>query len=193
MHPSTLSSDPRAGDQTISNLWPLTAVRKVFVDPDKVLLCWRQLQEADALACQGVHSRLPAAGRAPLILGAGPHWQYQHVPCQAGRHSRASALVANAQAKEELSSCSAGKSVQAEGAAAFRSATEGRADVARGMLKTHSWWAAMPLEMRSESSLRLMGNLQARHTRYERNSLLVKPKAEPSWRLEAAWVPMSKA
>ena len=83
--------------------------------------------------------------------------------------------------------------MQAEGAAAFRVATEGCADVARGMLTTHSWWAAMPLEMRSESSLRLMGNLQARHMMYERGTLLVNLQAELSWRLQAAWVPMSKA
>ena len=55
----------------------------------------------------------------------------------------------------------------------LRSAIEGCAGAARGMLKTHSWWAAMPLEMRSESSLRLMGNLQARHPMCERYALLV--------------------
>ena len=49
------------------------------------------------------------------------------------------------------------------------------------MLKTHSWWAAMPLEMRSESSLRLMGNLQARHTMCERDALPVEPSADPWW------------
>ena len=42
------------------------------------------------------------------------------------------------------------------------------------LLETHSWWAAMPLEMHSESSLRLMGNLQAGHTMHERDALLYK-------------------